>query len=197
MTKAPTKPGQKKSSVPLVDRLLEIAKRQDRGRLAALRTGCGKHPGTATRMFPIVAPFLTKDDGPSTQAAFITAALFAKHPAHSDIGTLGASLRHAVNSGKHGEEGVERRFVAALDADREDLHRHLEGLVSLCESASVPVDWHRFYWDVRALLSDWADKKDPTKLVRDRVRIRWARDFWRGPSKSDEPDESTQEENEK
>lgn len=202
MNETVTKSDAANDNVPIVERLLEIARKQDRGTLAALRTGCGKPPGTAARMFPIVAPFLTGDDGPSTHAAFITAALFAKHPEHASVGSLGYSLWKATRSsanpnGKHGEEGVERRFVAALDAHPEDLYRHLEGLVSLCQSASVPIDWHRFYRDVRALLSDWTDKENPTRLVRDKVRMRWARDFWRGSSKVDHFDESTQEENDK
>src|SRR5579872_5368279 len=129
---------------PLVTRLIELARKEDRGALAALRTGLGKPPGAAGRMLPIVAPFLSSDEGPATRAAFITAALFAKHPKHAEIGSLGASLwkatkREGVNpDGKHGEAGVEARFAAALDADPEDLPRHLDGLVSLCESAGEP-----------------------------------------------------------
>lgn len=191
MTKTPTKPEVKKDEVPLVTRLLELKVKKDRGALAALRTGLGKPPGTAARMFPIVAPFLRANDGPSTQAAFLTAALFASHPEHAEIGNLGASLwkstkRDANPNGKHGEAGVEARFAAALDADPEDLPRHLEGLVSLCESAGVPINWHRFYWDVRSLSDDDEDWRTKT-------RIRWARDFWRGPRKEDE--DPTGEEN--
>lgn len=193
MTEAPA--NEKRShEVPLVKRLIELAKKQDRGALAALRTGCGKPPGTAPRMFPIVAPFLTSDEGPSTQAAFITAALFASHPEHAETSSLGASLWRATkrdtnSTGKHGEQGVEARFAAALDAAKEDLPRHLEGLVSLCESAGVAINWHRFYWDVRTLLGDEEDKQIKT-------RTRWAREFWRGPSETEEtndPKENNEE----
>lgn len=172
---------ERKHEVALVIRLLDLKANQERGALAALRTGLGKRPGTAARMFPIVAPFLTANDGPSTQAAFLTAALFASHPEHAEIGSLGASLCKATKrednpNGKHGEAGVEARFAAALDADAEDLPRHVEGLVSLCESAGVPINWHRFYWDIRTLLDEDEDK-------RTRTRIRWAREFWQGPRK--------------
>lgn len=181
--------------IPLISRLIELARKGDRGALAALRTGLGKPPGAAPRMLPIVAPFLTSDEGPATQAAFITAALFAKHPEHAQIGSLGASLwkatkREGINpNGKHGEAGVEGRFAAALDADPEDLPRHLEGLVSLCESAGQPVDWHQFYKDVRGLLG----RNEGYQI---RIRTRWARDFWRGPSRGVETTESTQQEDE-
>lgn len=166
--------------IPLVQRLVQLAEQQDRAALAALRTGLGKPPGAAPRMLPIVAPFLGSDSGPSVTGSFLTATLFAMHPKMGEVGSLGASLRMATKTdqnpaGKHGEAGVESRLVAALDADREDLTHHLAGLVSLCENASVPIDWHRFYRDVCGLLSANED-------YRNRIRTRWARDFWQ-PSK--------------
>ncbi len=182
--------------IPLVTRLIELARKEDRGALAALRTGLGKPPGAAPRMLPIVAPFLKfSDKGPETQAAFVTASLFAKHPDHAQLGSLGASLwkstkREGVNpDGKHGESGVEARFAAALDADPEDLPRHLEGLVSLCESAGVPIDWHRFYIDLRGLFGHNEDYQIS-------IRTRWARDFWRGPGKQTESNQTSQSEDE-
>lgn len=181
--------------IPLVNRLIELAKKEDRGALAALRTGLGKPPGAAPRMLAIVAPFLRSDEGPATRAAFITAALFAKHPEHATVGSLGASLwratrREGINpEGKHGEAGVEVRFAAALDADPEDLPRHLEGLVSLCESAGTPIDWHRFYRDVCGLFGQNEDHQI-------RIRTRWARHFWRGPDHQDMPSQATQQEDE-
>jgi CRISPR system Cascade subunit CasB len=179
--------------VPLVNRLIELARKEDRGALAALRNGLGKPPGAASRMLPIVAPFLVSDEGPATRAAFVTAALFAKHPVHAQMGSIGASLwkatkREGINpDGKHGEAGVEARFAAALDADPEDLPRHLEGLVSLCESAGVPIDWHRFYKDLRGLLGQ-------NEEYQISIRTRWARDFWRGPAYQPESKQPTQPE---
>ena len=144
---------------PLVKRILDLADSKDRGALAALRTGVGKRPGEAGRMFPYVAPFLPEatTSGPRVEAAFLTAALCATHPAHANVGSLGASLRKATKrpdntGGKHGAEGMEARLTAALDAHSEDLPHHLEGLVSLCASAGVPIDWHQFQWDVAGLL---------------------------------------------
>jgi CRISPR system Cascade subunit CasB len=176
---------------PLVNRLIELARREDRGALSALRTGLGKPPGAAPRMLPIVAPFLKSDEGPETAATFVTASLFGKHPEHAPIGSLGASLwkatkRDGINpDGKHGESGVEARFAAALDADPEDLARHLEGLVSLCESACVPINWHQFHRDLRGLLGQ-------NEEYQISIRTRWARDFWRGPARQTEPNQPTQ-----
>jgi len=169
------------TEIRLVTRLIELAKREDRGALAALRSGVGKPPGSAPRMLPIVAPYISADEGASTSAAFITSALFATHPEHGAVGSLGASLwlatERAVNlKGKHREAGVETRLAAALDAEPEDLPPHLEGLVSLCASAGVSIDWHRFFRDVSGLLG----KNEGYQI---RIRTRWARDFWRGPEK--------------
>lgn len=172
--------GQK--DTPLVDALLRIAANpNERGTLAALRSGLGKPPGTASRMFPIVAPFLTHDSGPRTQAAFIVAALFASHPEHdAEAGSLGASLWRATKrdenpNGRHGEQGVSARFAAALDTDPEDLPRHLQALVALCKSALVPIDWHQLYRDLVVLLGDEEERKTL-------VRTKWAREFWAGPA---------------
>lgn len=170
----------------LVDYLLELVQRQDRGTLAALRSGVGKPPGEAVRMFPHVARFLRAGgaDAPQVRATFLTASLFATHPLHAKIGNLGASLRAAVRQ-KHGEEGVTARLVAALDADPEDLSRHLTGLVGLCESAGVPIDWTRFYWDVYYLVQPHSDR-------RNEVRLEWARSFW-APQQADENETESQE----
>jgi CRISPR system Cascade subunit CasB len=189
-----TKPYAKE--IPIVSRLIELARKEERGDLAALRTGLGNKlgkPGAAPRMLPIVADYLTSDEGPATRAAFITAALFAKHPEHAPIGSLGASLwratkREGINpDGKHGEAGVEARFAATLDADPEDLPRHLEGLVSLCESAGQPIDWHQFYRDLRGLLGQ-------NEKYQIRIRTRWARDFWCGPAHRPQSNQTTQQE---
>jgi CRISPR system Cascade subunit CasB len=177
--------GNKQSpEVRLVERLIKLAEEDNRGALAALRTGLGKPPGAAPRMLPIIARYLVNDDGPSTRAAFLTAALFASHPDKGGTGSLGQALRRATKgdsrpNGKHGEAGVEARLAAALDADSEDLPRHLEGLVGLCESASIPINWREFYWDVWSLLGD-----DEGRQIR--TRTHWARDYWRPESSADE-----------
>lgn len=188
MTEAIANEQSSSHEAPLVKRLIELAKKEDRAALAALRSGAGKRPGSAPRMLRILAPYLRSDEGPWVEAAFLTAALFAGHSHHADVGTLGVSLRLAVRD-RHREPGVEARFVAALDAHPEDLARHLAGLVSLCESAGVPIDWHRFYWDTGTLLSDDEDR-------RIRTRTRWARDFWRGATSDQDENDTTEEKEE-
>jgi CRISPR system Cascade subunit CasB len=176
-----------KEDQPLVKMLHELKRKEDRAALAALRSGVGKAPGEAPRMFPFVSRFLPDgiSVGPRVQAVFITASLFAKHPDSGGSGTLGHALRTATS--KHGEEGVTSRLTAALDADPEDLSHHLTGLVSLCESAGVPINWNQFLWDVRDLLGDDEDR-------RNRTRLQWAKGFWSNPTttNSDLKTEKTQ-----
>lgn len=192
----------------LIGNLIRLASpedpsRRDRGALAALRSGLGKQPGEAPRMFPLLSPYLEGEYGPGVATAFLTGALFGSHPEHAQefrgvrLGSLGSSLwcatlRPQNPKGKHGEEGVEARLASALDADAEDLPRHLSGLVSLCASAGVPINWFGFLDDVKLLLSDWPDPDDPSRPARDIVRMRWARHFWRGTDSDSKPQDTPQ-----
>lgn len=166
---------------PLVNYLLGLKNREDRGALAALRTGLGKKPGEAPRMFPHVGRFITSSDPAraSVATAFATASLFTIYPEQTAGRSLGLALWHATKrdgnpSGKHGEPGVEARFTAMIDAHEDDIVRHLHGLISLCESASQGLDWYRFRRDLSSLLSE-------NETRRDNTRLSWARDFWQGP----------------
>ncbi len=164
----------------------------NRAALAELRSGRGKMPGEAPRMFPYIVKILDdgQTEGPFVTAAFLTASNFAFHHEPGGSGNLGESLRKSISK-KHNEAGVEARLVAALDANPEILPRHLDGLVSLCESANVPIDWRNFLVDVESLLS-------PYEHVRNRVRMQWAKGFW-GASQveqNDSNEEPNQEEQE-
>lgn len=163
-----------------VSRLKDLFQRDSgdgRAARAALRTGVGKEPGEAPRMLPYLARFLTANSGPGVRAMFLTASLYASHPEQREDVSLGKALRQAVKE-KHGEAGVERRWTAAMDAHPDDLPRHIEGLVGLCESAGVGLDWHRFYGDMWTLLGD--DEEWRTK-----VWMRLARDFWQRAADDD------------
>src|SRR5207249_1473109 len=65
------------------------------------------------------------------------------------------------------QPGIERRFVALLAADREDVGDHLRALMGLLRQHEVPVNWLELLRD----LGNW-DSAD-----RD-VQRRWARSFW-------------------
>lgn len=156
-----------------VDHLAELARREDRAALAELRRGLGKPPGEAAGMHRHVMPFLPPDAPPwEEEAYYLVAALFALHR-----GSWGANRgEHPTNFGASyawlaraaGGVSVEARFVALLNAERDELAYHLRQAISLMRAHEIPVDWLRLLRDVRG----WGN---PDRWV----QPRWARVYWR------------------
>ena len=157
----------------LIDHLYQLAAEEDRAAFAALRRGLGKPPGAVAEMARHVVRYLP--DHTALDADFyLIASLFGLHPrpwdgpAESSSANLGASLRRlAPIATDAGAKGVERRFVALLNADRDDLPTHLRHAVALLASHDEPIEWalllrHLRHWD------------HPERWV----QRRWARSFW-------------------
>jgi CRISPR system Cascade subunit CasB len=151
---------------PFVGYLLGLAKREDRGALAALRRGLGKPPGTAPEMHPYVAPWLSPGMPPWEEDALYTlAALFGTHPHHAAVGNLGASFRRV--SSKTESESIEKRFIALLACHADDLPELLRQAISLAKSKEVPIDYNQLLHDIPL----WGH---PDRFV----QREWARAFW-------------------
>lgn len=155
----------------LAAHLGELAAQQDRAALAALRRGLGKPPGTVAEMHRHVVPVLGAG---ADAAAYLVAALFGLHPVswvgpsnprRSNFGVSLARLRAAV--GVSGEAGIERRVIALLNADPDDLASHLRHAVALLRAHDIPVDWARLLRDARG----W-DHPDRW------VQRNWAHAYW-------------------
>lgn len=165
----------------LVNDLLALVAREDRATLAALRRGLGKQPGTAGEMFPFVIPRLPplngggRPDGGwpwSHACCFIVATLFASHPENLEHGerwqrNFGASVRRLKSAVGEGAQGPERRFVALLNAEVEDVDDYLRPMVGLLRAHAIPVDWEQ-------LLTDLVNWGSPSRWV----QTRWAKSFW-------------------
>jgi len=176
-----TAPPQSRSAafVAHLHALIKDPQRPDRAALAALRRGLGKEPGTVPEMYPHVEPYLSGASKTEADAAYVVAGLFGIHPVpwtQTDDApwntSFGWTLRHIRFRDDGGEdEGVARRFQAALNCDREALPTHLRQLFSLLHARApdAPVDWERLFWDI----VDW---EDPNRCV----QRRWAEGFWRG-----------------
>lgn len=160
-----------------VGMLKQLVAREDLGALAALRRGLGHAPGDVPQMYPFVMPFLPEGMHPRDEDTyFLVAALFAWHQldwAHDstpngDAGetNFGASFRLLTQVTDSGS--IEKRFVALLNAHRDDLPEHLRHAVGLLKSKNVPVNWVRLLRDLRA----W---DHPARYV----QRAWARSFWR------------------
>lgn len=150
--------------------LEKLEQNDDRATLAALRRGLGKEAGTAWECYPFVMRL--NPPAYAERAFFIVASLFSLHSKaswHNDQQqtNFGASL--SILKNKNAEsDSVERRFVALLNADREDLPTHLRHAVSLLKTNEIMlVDW-------ATLLNDLIYWNDENR----RVQRRWSRAFW-------------------
>ena len=145
----------------------------DRAALAALRRGSGRDPGAvpqADRVFYSLGP---PAGAANEAAAWLTATLMAQYVAGSDrprggaSGGMGASLRALVATENAGLPGVERRLQSALSASLDEVEPHLRGLVRLCSTNRVSIDWLHLMRDLAAWHS-----------VERRPQRAWAREFW-------------------
>lgn len=152
---------------PLVTHLQKLSDGQDRAALAALRRSLQQdHALDGLR---VVLPFLgrapTRRD---EDDALLLAGLFALHPESGGLSVAAALRILAVRS--EGSKSVELRFVALLNAERDDLGRHLRHAVSLARANDLALDWH----NLRRAIRGW-DRDD-------RARRAWSRDFWASDS---------------
>ena len=162
------------SAWAFADYLHGLAAAENRAALAALRRGLGKAPGEAAEAFPYVVPWIPSNaTAREEEAYFLVASLFALHPLTwpADDGpaasrNLGASLARLAAQ-RESSEAVEGRFVALLNAHREDLPEHLRRIIALLKAAEIPVDWAGLLTDLRR----WDLPQRP-------VQRSWAKSFW-------------------
>lgn len=174
---------------PIERVLARIVTRPDA--LAALRRGVGRPLDEA----PGSWPFVMEAAGTNRYweaPAHVALGLFALHHQSQDPGSMNRSgwglgracrtLRRRRGSGGASEEGIERRLRAVLAADSlTTLAVHLRGLVTLLRGEDVPLDYTQLFFDLAA----WGSVER-----RDRVALRWAREYFATPSA--EPDEEEQ-----
>lgn len=167
---------EKKSHEGFVAYLEELFDKEDRAALAALRRGLGKRPGEEMSVYRYLGRFADSLKSKQQEEAYhLIATLFGLYPSESwrsgdgdkNKTNLGASLRRLKE--QMGGDGADRRFVALLNAHREDLPEHLRQIVGLLKSKDVPIDWVQLlqaveYWD--------ADNER-------RTQRQWAKTFWR------------------
>ncbi len=149
-------------------------KDSDRGALAHLKRSLGFDPGAYPRAYPYVERFVGAEkhaEDPYRRAMYLTAGLFAMHPEHREklsFATALGRVGHARESGS-----FENRFIALLGAEPDGLPTLLRQCVSLLAADGQGCDYV-------SLLDDLARWLDPWNLEgRDRLRQRWARDFYR------------------
>lgn len=149
-------------------------KDRERGAFAHLKRSLGFDPGAYPPAYPYVERFVGADrhaDDPRRKALYLTAGLYAFHPLHSEGTSFAAALGRVGRLRE--SESIEHRFIALLGAEPESLPTLLRQSVSLLAADGIGCDYV-------ALLDDLARWFDPWNLeARDRLRQRWARDFYR------------------
>ncbi|AEB11722.1 type I-E CRISPR-associated protein Cse2/CasB [Marinithermus hydrothermalis] len=131
---------------------------------AALRRSLAFDPGAYPPAMPYVEPFV-REEGWRREAHYLVAALYAlKDGDHQEGRTLARALRGKAQD----SASIERRFLALLDADRDQITHRLRQAVGLVEGGL----------DFALLLNDLIYWFYPEKTV----QARWAREFFGTPS---------------
>ncbi len=156
--------------------LESVLRRDDRAILAHLRRGLGKEPGTAMEMFPYIARFVQTKYRSEENAYFLVASLFSLYPTNSwksdeRYNNLGKSLSPLQTE----SDSIEKRFVALLNSDEEDLPNHLRQIISLLKSNDKPINWLQLLKDIKS----WTHEE---KFV----QRNWAKGFWGNTSTNTE-----------
>ena len=142
---------------------------KDRKIRAVLRRSLAFDPGAFPVAFPYVEPFV-KNEGDSwrREMHYLVAGLWALHWREGLPGVpmfLGKASAAHRNSQK-GSESTERRFIAVLDSDQDQLHHRMRQMIALLKDYSLDFE------NVLQGLICWNDD-------RKRTQNQWARDFYK------------------
>lgn len=156
---------------------LEGLAERDRGALAALRRSLGFAPGSYPAAYPYVERFVP-DDGQDQdalrQALYLVAGLYASHPQHRAGLSLARSLGLLMQARQ--SPSIEKRFITLLATDADGMPELLRQIVTLLAADGHALDYAALHADLVLWFKPWAIES------RDRMRQRWARDFYRVPS---------------
>jgi CRISPR system Cascade subunit CasB len=130
--------------------LEDLRDRGDRAAMASLRRGLSlESPDLNFSAAKYVVANLPEGVSPQeVKDAYVIASLFALHPQAGGSGNLGGTIRRISEP----SESIEKRFLAMVDSEAEDLPEHSRQIVGILKSKDIPVDWLRFsrdlsYWD--------------------------------------------------
>lgn len=153
--------------------LEELANRDDRGVLAALRRGLQYEPGTCIDMYPHIIPWLQKIKGKwNRDLHYLIASLFAYHPSSGIIGNMGDVFRQ-ISLGSGENNSLEQRFTTLLRSNPEDLAIHIRQAISLAKSKNIPINWHELFYDLKR----WPYESNFPSYEK------WANSFWKPKTK--------------
>ena len=154
----------------------QIVARDDRGHLAKLRRGLSDT--TQEQAWPLVVPWCSRFEDETNRKVWCTvggaaALLFASNLGTEQYQSLG-SVMQEIATGTDQQNGIksyEAKFRRILNSpDTIDLCDLAVGIIYTAEKKSININCKTLFWD----LLEW---DDPDK--REKIRVRWARDFYR------------------
>lgn len=173
-----------------VSYLQSLAER-DRAAMAHLRRSLSFEPGADPKVYPYVERFVARESHANDAhrlALYLTAGLFAVHQLH---GNSSFATAYGDMFRQRESDSVEKRFIALLGADADNIANYLRQAVSLLKADAIAFNHAKLLRD----LSQWLN---PNLLSerRDSLRQQWARDFYRAIAVSvddQETNKSTEE----
>ena len=164
---------------------LQALKEKDRGALATLRHSLAFDPGAYPKAYPYVERFVSAgahERDARRLALYAVAGLYARHPKISEQ-SFAAAFGEVFR--KRDSDSLEKRFITLLAADAENVHDYLRQAISLLAAENIGCDYASLLDD----LSQWMNRYADVERL-DRLRQRWARDFYRAiASESEVPSE--------
>ena len=135
---------------------------------AVLRRSLTFDPGTFAPAYPYVEPFVQDHDNSwRREMLYLVAGVWAAHWREGQMGQpMSIGKACAAYQATSGSTSTERRFIALLDSDRDQLPHRLRQMIALLKEQVVDFD---------ALLNGLLFWNDDQK----RTQNTWARDFYR------------------
>lgn len=152
-----------------IGQLQKLVEAEDRAALARLRHSLAFEPGEYVHAFPLVERFTINLGAERRKLYFLVAGLFATHPetSHDPKENIGRTLKRLYVA-QDESPSIEKRFLALLEADDDQLPEHLRHLVHLLRSKGFAVNWEKLLQD---LISRQYDE--------DKTKKEWAQGFYR------------------
>jgi len=148
---------------------------QDRRAMAIFRRSLAFAPGTWPQSYRYVE-FITKDwheRDARRLALYAVAGLFASHPQQSEQ-SLASALRVVML--KRESASIEQRFISMLSADASNIVDYLRQVIRLLAADGVGLNYVGLLGDLQVWMNP--------QLSPDKLRQKWARDFYRTLSSS-------------
>jgi CRISPR system Cascade subunit CasB len=153
---------------------LQSLAERDRAAMAHLRRSLSFEAGADPKVYPYVERFVARESHASDShrlALYLTAGLFSVHPSQ---GSSSFATAYGDMFRQRESDSIEKRFIALLGADADNIANYLRQAVSLLKADAIAFNYVKLLRD----LSQWLNPNLLTER-RDSLRQQWARDFYR------------------